>query len=231
MKLIPKGILISLLSAVAPLSVNAATILVDYSPDTTGVSVLVPNYANGFDYLPGPEAAATQVLGDQFTLTSASIITGGSIFSGLLDSENNVAGAVGDSVRFVVLPASGPGVTPTFDVSTTLDAVDSTFTTTQPLLRRKHATIDPQLLDAGTYWFYITGSGKGGNISQGTGDYSDGTVWVGQDLNPDLESSFSSGDTFFQIEGVAQVPLPAAAWLFGSALFGLVGLAAGRKKA
>ncbi|HWS02457.1 MAG TPA: VPLPA-CTERM sorting domain-containing protein, partial [Gammaproteobacteria bacterium] len=62
--------------------------------------------------------------------------------------------------------------------------------------------------------------------------YFDGTSWSGdngyQYIGGDIyEVTFSGGQTF-EID-VAVVPVPAAAWLFGTGLVGLIGVA--RRKA
>ncbi len=54
---------------------------------------------------------------------------------------------------------------------------------------RKHATITPQVLPAGDYWFYMAGDGS--NLMQGTGHYVDDFFYYGSDGNPDLEEGHS----------------------------------------
>ena len=174
-------------AAISP--VNATT-LVDFSPDTTGVSIFSSTFLNCF--LPGCPGGITQHLGDMFVLPTASTITGGSIFSAVK------AGAVGDDVRFVILPdvAGAPGAAPLIDVTTKLDRVDSVLTTSQSSLTRKHATIAPQGLSAGTYWFYLAGIGV--EILTATGLYGDDILAGG--LIPTLISrllSYKDLPTFF----------------------------------
>jgi hypothetical protein len=176
-----------------------AVVFVDFSPDTTGAGVVVPNW---IQCIGATCPNGTQYLGDKFTLPSPAIIDGGSIFS--------LAGfgSVGDPARFVILPDAGgfPGPVPVIDVSTTLDAVDTVHTGSQPILTRKHASIPQQLLPAGTYYFWMAGENV--EIAQATGVYDDNFVYAGFDLNPDLELVGPGiGDTFFTIDR-RTVPLP-----------------------
>lgn len=170
----------------------AQDVVVDFSPDTTASPVIVPNYSNQF---PGNH------LGDKFTLSEATTIGGGSIFS----LQN--FGIVGQPVRFVILPDVGPGQVPVVDIVTTLDVVDTVLTTSQSNLTRKHASIPPVVLPAGTYWFWMAGNGV--QIAQATGAYDDGSSTFGLDADPDLEHPRPAmGDCFFTLEGNSGSPLP-----------------------
>jgi|GEM_PF-5448316 len=163
-----------------------AFVVVDNSPDTTGVTAETNNYNNLF---------GTQYLGDRFTLSSDTTVNGGAVFS------SGYFGHVGDLVRFVILPDDGgvPGAEPVIDVLSVLDAVDDTLTASDTQMTRKHATIPPQWLPAGNYWFYMAGYDV--QISQGTGDYDDNTFRAGFDDNPNLEAgAYPKGDVFFTIE-------------------------------
>ena len=164
-----------------------ADVVVDHSPDTTGVPVVISNFSNIFpnDYK-----------GDRFTLSCDTTITGGAIFS------NTIAGAVDDPVRFVILPDEEgvPGAEPVVDVTTQLDAVDNELATSQSNINRKHAVIPAHNLRAGSYWFYMAGDGV--QIQQSTGNYDDGMFYWGSDEHHDLErGSDDRGDTFFILEG------------------------------
>ena len=178
----------SLLSQIALVAPSAfAEVVVDNSPDTTGAPTVIDNFSNTFpdDYK-----------GDRFTLTSATTITGAAIFS------NRFFGFVDDPVRFVILQDEGgvPGAVPVLDVFSVLDVVDTELTSSDTNMTRKHASIPPQLLPAGNYWYWMAGDGV--QITQGTGNYDDNTFYWGTDDNPDLErGSDERGDTFFALEG------------------------------
>jgi uncharacterized repeat protein (TIGR01451 family) len=169
-----------------------AAVIVDNSPDTTGVPELATNYTNLF---------GSQYMGDRFTLYQDATITGGAIFSGTGYS------VLGAAVRFVILPDEGgvPGAVPVIDETTVLDVVDTTLTTSNPNLDRKHALIPPQILPAGDYWFYMTGVGT--SIGTGTGAYDDDILFMGADSNPDLEIGANPGigDVFFTLEGILPI--------------------------
>ena len=173
-----------------PSQQSFADVVVDFSPDTKGTNVpFHPCFSN---------SQVTSYFGDTFTLSVATTIRGGSVFSC-----DNV-GFVGDPVRFVILPdvAGLPGPDPCVDVFRTLDVVDTTLTPPISNLTRKHASIPPVVLPAGTYWFYMTGDGA--EIGQATGLYDDNSLAAGDDLNPDLELQFSGlGDVFFTLDGSA----------------------------
>ena len=171
-----------------------AVVVVDNSPDTTGVP-RSGNFTNN---------TSIQYLGDRFTLAQATTITGGAIFGPVFIATS----AVGFPVRFVILPDDGgvPGAVPVLDVLSVLDAEDDTLTTSDPTMSRKHATIPQQSLPAGDYWFYMAGDGF--SLGQGTGIYDDDSFFVGFDSNPDLEGGAFTGfgDVFFTIEGVDDAP-------------------------
>ena len=105
--------------------------------------------------------------------------------------------------------------------------MDGLFTTSQPTLSRKHATIPSTPLPAGTYWFYLAGVSPVG-IRQGTGTYDDGEIQRGSDADPDLEvGALALGDTFFQIEeSVPAVPMVGRSGLIILTLLLVAGIAA-----
>ncbi len=186
------------LLVIVPSQQALAGVLVDRSPDTTGAFPL----ASWVQCIGAACPNALFYQGDKFTLTTPEIIGAGSIFSG------SPWGSLGDPVRFVILPDAmgAPGAVPVIDVSTTLDAVDTVLTVSQPSLTRKHASIPPRLLPAGTYWFWLAGENV--EIAQATGFYDDFIAYSGFDLNPDLEAgAFAAGDTFFMID-TGGIPLP-----------------------
>ena len=180
----------NLFLCIAPLTA-LAEVVVDNSPDTTGVATFNNTFGAQF---PGGYS------GDRFSLENDTLITGGAIFANAFP----FFGEVGTPAVFVVLPDEGgsPGATPLIFENVVLDAVDDLLTTSDPLLARKHASIPPQLLPAGDYWFYLAGAGV--QLMQATGHYDDNHFYFGSDGNPDLEggaANVGNGDTFFTLEG------------------------------
>ena len=128
-------------------------------------------------------------------------------------------------MRFMIF-AEPEFLTPLIDIVTTLDAVDSSFTSTQTVLTRKHATIGPTFLSAGTYWFSMPGNGV--EIAQATGvAFDDGLSRFG---NSSLVLSDSHGDMFFQVEGVSSEPVPEPPSLAMWSMMGGIGFMVRRRR-
>jgi hypothetical protein len=166
----------------------SADIVADFSPDTTGapISLIFGN------------SSLHQQIGDKFTLPVATTIDGASIFS----LRNSRGGHVGFPVRLVILPDEGgvPGTVPLIDVDTLLDEVDELLATSLFRHNRKHASIPPQTLPAGTYWFFMKGT-FGFDIGGAMGHYDDNLVFLGYPP-PVLDIPFAGhGDVFFAIHG------------------------------
>jgi hypothetical protein len=193
-----------------------APILVDYSPDTTGAIVAVNAFLN--------DLAFPQNVGSSFTLVNDAKITGGSIFS-----QNGRNGSVGDSVLFAIFPdnSGSPSTTPAIYLTTTLDTVDTSLTTTQPDVLNLHASITPTFLPAGTYWFTMPTITVPG--SQTTGFFGDNTFYYGQNTIGTLTFPFNQGGKgFFTIEGTESVPEPS--FVLGLLSLGTLGTGATLKR-
>ncbi|MHB8534727.1 MAG: VPLPA-CTERM sorting domain-containing protein [Sulfuricaulis sp.] len=72
------------------------------------------------------------------------------------------------------------------------------------------------------YFYYLTGSGTSGTIGPGSNAIQ--TAFANA-TGDGMWSLSSNGTATYAIPGVSAVPVPAAAWLFGSGLLGLVGIA------
>jgi hypothetical protein len=207
--------LIVVFLGLAPGAVARADLVVDYSPDTTGKAV----GAGGYNYL-----AYLQMVGDRFTLSADTFVTGAAIFS-----SNTAPASLGEAVRLFIFADIGgtPDTTPLYGIPTKLDAIDTAYTTSQSSLTRKHATISSLLLPAGTYWFSMPGEKVDVMQAVSATPYDDGLYRYGYDtVNHsaiDLHIMYDGGqDMFFQIEGVA-VPEPTALAL--ATVAGMLGLA------
>ena len=72
------------------------------------------------------------------------------------------------------------------------------------------------------YFYYLTGSGSSSTI--GAGSNAIQTAFANA-TGDGMWSLSANGTATYAIPGVSAVPVPAAAWLFGSGLLGLVGIA------
>lgn len=185
-----------------------AAFVADFSPDTTGVVASTTSFTNEY---------GSQILGDTFTLSSDTVITAASIFS------SSSYGAVGDSARVLIFADNSgtPSGTALVDLTVTIDAVDTLYTSIDSRMSRKHASFGPITLQVGTYWFSMSGDG-GANLTQAlalsSATFADAKSRYGlTSLNNQLFS-----DMFFQLEGGA-VPEPSTLTLFTPGAFTVLG--------
>jgi hypothetical protein len=180
-----------------------ATLLVDFSPDTTGASLDTAGYLNNY---------GVQIMGDRFSLATDVVLTGSSIYS------RNTWGSVGDSARLMIFgDLSGtPTATPLIDLVTTLDAVDTQLTSSIGELTRKHATISDTFLAAGTYWFSMPGNGV--ELGQASGNYDNNGLRFGASGTNLTNICNNCGDAFFTLEGTTNIPEPATFTLVAAGL-------------
>ena len=185
---------------------NAQQIVVDFSPDTTGVTSFA-GLGNGYDF--------SVTVGESFILDQTTTISGGSFFG----ETGGIFGdfGLGAPVEFGIFADDGtgnPGDLVVFETGIFVDEYDTFGTTIDPDLSRYHATLnDPVTLDPGLYFFTLPGvlaipaaATTDDFVALGIGD---GGVWIGFDDDIDLDGGFfpNAGDTFFQLEGTF-VPEP-----------------------
>ena len=179
---------------------RAQLVIADFSPDTSGAACCFTGWwFNRVGVVVDPEGSISVT--DVFILTDDVFVSGGSIFS------SSPHGAIGDPVLFEIRPdASGaPSVAPVISVTASLDAVDTTLTTTAPLMR-KHATIAPTFIPAGTYWFAMPGVDF--DVGQGSSDpaapFGDGPNGLAFTSPFGISGPHPGvGDMYFTVEGTA----------------------------
>src|ERR1700744_2226410 len=77
-----------------------ANLVVDFSPDTTGVAVFATNWTDS--------VGQSQIIGDHFTISTGVTLTGGSLFS------DSAIAALGTPVDFMIY--SNPTAAPIIDI-------------------------------------------------------------------------------------------------------------------
>ncbi len=176
-----------------------ADIVVDFSPDATGVSFGGGPYANSYSF--------PQTVGDRFTITQNLDINAAATYSFF-------SATIGDPVNFLIFEEfnGAPSSTPLHNIMTTYDLVDDVGTMSDASMTRSRASFATVTLAPGTYYFSLPAIASGPGVALGL--YDDDGVWAGFDTNPDLEGGFFSGvggDMFFMLEGSAAVPEPMCA--------------------
>lgn len=184
---------------------NAAPVVWDYSPDTTGASV-VNNWQN---------ISNRQNFVERFELSADTVLSGMDIFS--TTSSGNFGFIA--TIR-VFSNNSGTPDTKLYEFTETDHVIDSVGTLSQPSLSRKHVDFTvPVSLAAGSYFIGMSGSG---DIAQaGLLNIDDNGIWQ---LSGGTISRFSNGigDMAFRLFGeVSSVPAPSAFVLVGLGLIGL----------
>ena len=200
---IPKVISIMSINLIALLaffvSPVAARTTVDYSPDTTGWLFNNVGYLNVY---------GSQIVGGSFTISAETGFYGASIF------EIHSSIEVGDAVKVLIF--SNPTASPIISFNTTVDAIDSQYSTAEPLIRRVHASFAEFNLPAGTYWFSMPATEA--TLYHAGATWGDGIRRGVSNSLPIVEEPI--GKPYFQLEGNA-VPEPGSAGLLalGSAVF------------
>ncbi len=195
---------------------SEATILWDYSPDTTGAPAVELFYSNGPASVPG-----NQNWLESFTIQNETLLTGMSIFEETWPpGPNRIVVGISVTIKIARNVAGAPGPI-IHKINEFIDSIDSTFTTSLGS-ERVHASLStPLRLGAGTYWIGMSSTFESmGQV--GLLNVEDNKM---AQLNGDTFSGFhggGQGDMAFQLEGTA-VPIPAAFWLFCSAI-GCIGI-------
>ena len=199
---------------------QAATIW-DYSPETTGALLSSWSWNN---------ESCCQNFAEQVNFSDPVRLTGMDIYG------DTGYGAFGTPVivRIWTDDAGQPG-TLIHEFGEALSIIDRDGAASGPTNRRKHADFTTSIeLAANTdYWIGMSGDSsasgfndiKQSGLVTGAPDDSSMAEFSGttfQGMTKDLYGDYL-GDMAFRLEGVV-VPLPAAAWLFGSALLALIGI-------
>ena len=215
------------LAAIVALSSGAlcAAPIVDKSPDALGLTGLT----GLFGFLAGNTAGGQNFLA-RFTLTSAAVIDGASIYSSC-----RAVGCGGPSIGTAVVTkirgedGGAPGASNLFEIHSLVTAIDSMGSSAEHSVERIHTDFSSIMLTAGSYWFGMSGDGPeiGWNLQFGTP--SDGLYQLQGDA---VGSRLSNISVAFQLDGPANsTPEPATLVTVATALVLMAGLRRRRNRA
>lgn len=190
----------SMCAQTAPLAA-ASILVVDFSPDTTAAPIASTSLTNVINPLQG------QIIGESFTLTADTILSGGSLFV------PSAFGPLGTQVRFMIW--SNPNAAPIIDILTVIDQADSLYATSVANTGRRHASITPTPLTAGTYWFSMPAV-QNTNFSVNTGTYGNNLIRLGGPSATLPTAVSGMGDMYFQLDAV---PEPSTVAMLSVAFF------------
>ncbi|MHB8621747.1 MAG: VPLPA-CTERM sorting domain-containing protein [Sulfuricaulis sp.] len=186
------------------------------------------NIAAGDDLLPAGGSATTP--GDLKILSTSTVTpgTGFKFTNGFMTTgANNVNNFQGYQVTDPTPAGTGCGTNPSCVITNPADPGFGGNTTWSSSLGGTSATLSNASTGFGSslYFYYITGSG-GSTISSATETAFKNATGDG------MWSLASNGTATYTIPGaVSAVPIPAAVWLFGSGLLGLVGISRRKRSA
>ena len=163
----------------------------------------------------------------QFTLNSATTLTGADIYSSFANSTPLLGQNV--VIRFRNSVANAPDVANLFSFNTTINTVDTDGASSNPSISRLHADFAPTAFAAGTYFFGFAGVNEIGLELQFNRPGSDGLFQLSGDA---VQFSFNNNTAtafrLFDNNGLA-VPEPAT-WAMMVIGFGAIGAAARRRQ-
>lgn len=208
-------------SAAGLTSVFAGDALFQSSFVNSAASNISWNIVAGDNVLPNGGSQVNP--GDLRILSTSTVVPGTSFIftnNGMTAGTNNINNFQGYQVNDPVPAGSGCGTNPSCIITNPSDPGFAGQTT----WRNSLGGVSASLSNAGTgfgsslYFYYITGSG-GSTLAQATKTAFANATGDG------MWSLSANGTATYTIPGVSAVPVPAAAWLFGSGLLGLVGIA------
>lgn len=171
-----------------------AAVVVDRSVDTISLAAgfTAENQAGGQNFLV------------RFSLSAATSLTGADIYSAFIP----VSVGTGVTLKFRNDVAGAPDANDLFNVTSTVSAIDSVGSSTNPSIQRLHADFAALDFAAGDYWFGMSGTGDeiGWNIDTNSPITNGAYQLIGSNLLTALPQSWAFAFNLY--DGANAVPEP-----------------------